>query len=119
MSIARELPPEVDPRLALATVLRHFAHLFVASVFVALFTWLAFATLGTLQQGYAWTEMDWNGDGMTSIAEFLDASYVGKRPVGREEPACFEYYALTDASLIRTVCPLAATSSSPRAPAPI
>lgn len=122
MSIACERSPERDRRLDLANVLRHYAHLFVAAVFVAMFTWLAFATLGTLQRGYGWSEMDWNGDGMTSVAEFLDAAYVGRRPVLRGDAACFEYYALTDGRSIRTICPqppAGATSSLSRAPAPI
>jgi hypothetical protein len=105
MSIACDLSPERDPRLSLTNVLRHFAHLFTASVFVATFTWLAFATLCTLQRGYGWSEMDWNGDGVTSIAEFLDASYVGKRPIMRGELPCLEYFARTDGRLVRIVCP--------------
>jgi len=123
MSIACERSVERDRRFGLANALRHYAHLVVAAVFVATFTWLAFATLATLQRGYDWAEMDWNGDGLTSIAEFLDAAYVGRRPVMRSDAACFEYYALTDGRLIRTRCRQppegAATSSWSRGPTPI
>ncbi|MDP9838844.1 hypothetical protein J2T09_003616 [Neorhizobium huautlense] len=58
-----------------------------------------------LQHGYSWKQMDWNGDGTTTIAEFFEASDVGKREVIVDGRACIEFFAYKDAMPIRTDCP--------------
>lgn len=80
------------------------AAIFVAFAFpVALY--FCFLGYASLQHGYSWKEMDWNGDGTTTITEFFEASDVGKREVIVDGRACIEFFAYKDAMPIRTDCP--------------
>lgn len=55
--------------------------------------------------GYAWVDMDWNRDGgSTSLGEVFDSTDVGTRPSFRD-PACTEFFWLTDGSPIYERCP--------------
>ncbi|BBE72860.1 hypothetical protein OHA_1_02459 [Pleomorphomonas sp. SM30] len=60
--------------------------------------------VSAISQGYAWTEMDWNSDGATSISEFIASSDIGKLKTNDGERSCIEYYSYKDASTIRLDC---------------
>jgi len=61
--------------------------------------------LGALQNGYGWSEMDWNSDGRTTLSEFLDAADIGKREAVVCQRTCTEYFAYKDGLPVRTDCP--------------
>lgn len=63
---------------------------------------------GAFIQGYAWSEMDWNEDGKTTIAEFLRSADIGKHQIQLNGVICSEFYELKDAMPIRTICPSSA-----------
>ena len=50
-------------------------------------------------------EMDWNGDGRTTIGEIFDTTDVGVRPVEIDGKSCREVYALKDGLPVKTLCP--------------
>lgn len=54
---------------------------------------------------YPWAEMDWDGDGRTSLREFLAASDIGRRTVIRDGVQCIEYYRYKDGLPLKVVCP--------------
>lgn len=77
----------------------------IFSVPLIFFTlYLALRAYGAMQHGYTWQEMDWDGDGTTTIIEFFGASDVGKRPL-IDNPKCVEYFAYKDGYPVRIVCP--------------
>lgn len=49
--------------------------------------------------------MDWEGKGHTSIADFLRAPEVGKRPIDVNGVSCAEYFRYRDGATVRTDCP--------------
>ncbi|MBG0800360.1 hypothetical protein IYW40_02435 [Methylocystis sp. H4A] len=57
------------------------------------------------RQGYDWAEMDWDDKGHTSIADFLRAADVGKRPVDVNGQSCVEYFIYRDGITVKIVCP--------------
>jgi hypothetical protein len=60
---------------------------------------------GVLSQGYSWSEMDWNQDGITSIGEFFAASDIGKREITKNGKKCTEYFSYKDGLAVKVVCP--------------
>lgn len=72
--------------------------------------WLAILAVGSLGKGYSWREMDWNGDGRTSIGEFLETGDTFERETIVQGRRCVEIVAMKDGLPLRTRC-------SPRAPA--
>lgn len=59
-----------------------------------------------LRHGYAWAEMDWNLDGVTSVSELLAASDIGMRWTEHGGVRCKEYFSLKDGLAVRTICPV-------------
>lgn len=57
------------------------------------------------RQGYDWAEMDWDDKGHTSLADFLRAADVGKRPVDVNGQSCVEYFIYRDGITVKIVCP--------------
>ncbi|WP_018406544.1 hypothetical protein [Methylocystis rosea] len=57
------------------------------------------------RQGYDWAEMDWDDKGHTSMADFLRAADVGKRPVDVNGQSCVEYFIYRDGITVKIVCP--------------
>lgn len=72
---------------------------------IVILPFLLLFTVVSLQQGYSWKEMDWNEDGTTTIAEFLEATDVGKRKLVVDGRTCSEFYSLKDGLPIRLDCP--------------
>jgi hypothetical protein len=68
---------------------------------------LAAAVIGmeTVGKGLSISEMDWNGNGGTSVGEFFDTMNVGvyrTRVQGRE---CRQVYATKDCAPLKELCP--------------
>ena len=59
----------------------------------------------SFKKGYSWTEMDWNQDGSTTIAEFLESSDIGTRPINKDAKKCVEYFSFKDGLTVKIVCP--------------
>ncbi|MFD2262263.1 hypothetical protein ACFSM5_05140 [Lacibacterium aquatile] len=57
-----------------------------------------------LNQGYNWAEMDWDGDGSTSLLEVLEASDIGARDVSLGTRECREYFAYKNGQPVRVDC---------------
>jgi hypothetical protein len=70
---------------------------------VAMF--LGYAGYEAIETGYSWSECDWDGDGHTSILEYLDAGRFGKRRIVRDGRACSEYFSFKDGLEVKTLCP--------------
>jgi hypothetical protein len=62
-------------------------------------------SIASIQQGYSWSEMDWDQDGNTSLTEFISASDIGRREIKKSKIACTEYYNYKDGLGIKTTCP--------------
>ncbi len=57
------------------------------------------------QTGYSMEDMDWDGDGHTSISELLDAIDTGSRVViDSDGRSCIEIYAKKDGLPIKRKC---------------
>jgi hypothetical protein len=83
---------------------RAIAYLGAALAVFALLLHLFWA-LNARRQGYAWRQMDWDGDGRTSYREFLHASEVGTRPIRQGGRVCIEFFELADGRVRRVECP--------------
>lgn len=59
-----------------------------------------------LRQGYGWSEMDWNLDGVTSASELIAAGDVGMRRIEHGDFRCKEYFSLKDGLPLKTICPI-------------
>lgn len=67
--------------------------------------WMAIVVAGALSRGYGWDQMDWNGDGRTTIGEFLQTEDVMTKEVVVEGRRCLRYLAMKDTMPLRTDCP--------------
>ena len=59
----------------------------------------------SFQQGYDWSEMDWNQDGSTTISEFIVSTDIGIRTVQQNGQECTEYFAYKDGLPVKVICP--------------
>ena len=66
---------------------------------------ILFYTLLALAQGYSWTDMDWNGDGRTTLGEFYYGIDTIRRPVARGALTCEEIIDLKGGRTMRVTCP--------------
>jgi len=78
---------------------------FFAAVLLITVLYLGVRAYYANRQSYSWNEMDWDGDGSTSLSEFLRSSDIGKRKVVQNGVECVEYYAFKDGLAVKTVCP--------------
>lgn len=74
-------------------------------VILLVFGYFVIKSIASWQQGYSWSEMDWDQKGSTSIADFFAASDIGKREIKVNGKACTEYYTYKDGLPIKTICP--------------
>ncbi|MGE0117383.1 MAG: hypothetical protein AB7S71_04235 [Dongiaceae bacterium] len=95
------------------TTVRKWIVRVLLTVAVVLAAFIVWRVTPSLQQNYSWTEMDWNGDGATSIGEFLESADVGSREVNRSGIDCIEYFTMKDAVPIRLDCSLDTRSEKP------
>ncbi len=56
------------------------------------------------QTRYTWKEMDWNGDGRTTIKEFFQTADVLERKVERDGRTCMELYEARRGKVLRVEC---------------
>jgi hypothetical protein len=54
---------------------------------------------------YRWADMDWNGDGRTTVREYFQTADVLERPLARDGQACTELFWARDGRSIRVECP--------------
>ncbi|HEX5817560.1 MAG TPA: hypothetical protein VFY20_01680 [Gemmatimonadales bacterium] len=54
---------------------------------------------------YSWREMDWNGDGRTTLGEFFATTDVIRRPVTEGGRACDELVSARTGRRYRMECP--------------
>jgi hypothetical protein len=78
--------------------------IFLAAVFFILIIYLLLCGSSSFRHGYSWGEMDWNNDGKTTIAEFFEASDIGRRNVIVDGRPCVEYFAFKDGLAVRIDC---------------
>ncbi len=85
------------------SVRRFLTYALIAPValFALLFFWRAVLAW---QKGYAWSDMDWDSSGHTSIGEFLRATNVGHRIVAPNGRLCAEFFELDTGRRIRMDC---------------
>ncbi|MBW8808301.1 MAG: hypothetical protein JF591_05595 [Lysobacter sp.] len=67
-----------------------------------------------LRHGYAWSQMDWNLDGVTSAFELIAASDIGMRWTEYDDSHCKEYFSLKDGLPLKTICPVDEGAAAPR-----
>jgi hypothetical protein len=80
---------------------------FVIIFFVPLLFILGYFGLrvnAAFQNGHAWADMDWDGDGRVSIVEIVEGSDIGRRPVPSEGKNCTEFFRYKDGLPIRIDC---------------
>ena len=77
----------------------------VATFIIFVITYYSYKGVASWQQGYSWTEMDWNERGRTTIADFFAASDIGKREIQLNGVLCAEYYSYKDGLTIKLICP--------------
>ena len=73
-------------------------------IFLAVVFYFLARSLSVLDSGYSWGEMDWNGDGSTSISEFFYSSDVGVRSAEHNGERCKEFYSYKDGLPVKTIC---------------
>ncbi len=62
-------------------------------------------SLVVMQRHYTWNEMDWDGDGRTTIAEFFASARIDRWTVVRGGSHCSQYYSTHALVAVKTVCP--------------
>jgi len=80
------------------------AALILAMLAIPVFS-LSVRAFSAWRAGYAWAEMDWDNKGHTTIADFLKAAEIGRRPILVNGRQCFEYYRHRDRLVVKTACP--------------
>ena len=73
-----------------------------AMLLVLLYGWRA---VQVWQRGYAWKEMDWDGNGRTSIREYFATTSVGTRLTTLDGRTCVSYFWIATQRPIRVSCP--------------
>jgi hypothetical protein len=74
-------------------------------IFGALYyLWL---TVAVMRTRFTWQEMDWNGDGRTTVSEFFETADVIERPVERDGKSCVELVWSRKGTVLRVECPTA------------
>jgi hypothetical protein len=72
--------------------------------FAICFVFVSIISVIIIRKGYDFQEMDWNGDGNTSLREFFKSIDVGKRYVVLDNYTCVEYYTYKDLRPIKRIC---------------
>ncbi len=76
----------------------------LASLATMLVVYIFLRGVGVFLHGYSWGEMDWNGDGITTVIEFFEAIDIGRRDVVVDGNRCVEYFAFKDGLAVRIDC---------------
>ncbi len=99
MSDGKTRPASTDARRALLLI---FGMPFILAALY--YGWL---TVAVLRTRYSLRDMDWNGDGRTSVGEFFKTADVIERPVERDGRACVELVWSRKGTVLRVECPTA------------
>ena len=78
--------------------------------FVMAALYYGWLTVAVLRTRFTWRDMDWNGDGRTSVGEFFQTADVIERPVERDGRSCVELVWSRKGTVLRVECP----ATSPR-----
>jgi len=62
-------------------------------------------TVLVVRSPWSWRQMDWNGDGRTTIGEFFATTDVIARPAMKEGRACTELVSARTGKVWRMECP--------------
>jgi hypothetical protein len=71
---------------------------------VLYYSWLSVAVVRTR---FSWRDMDWNGDGRTTVGEFFQTADVIERPVEQRGLQCVELVWSRNGTVLRVECPTA------------
>lgn len=77
----------------------------IGAVVTLIFAYVCARVWAAYHTGFTWKEMDWNGDGRTTLIEVLSSSDIGRRTVKQGDSTCTEYYAMKDGLRVRLDCP--------------
>ncbi|MFO1104211.1 MAG: hypothetical protein U1E20_15060 [Methylocystis sp.] len=77
----------------------------IAAILAVPAYFIAARAITAWRQGYAWAEMDWDDKGYTSIADFMRAADIGKRPIDVNGQSCVEYFLYREGVTVKIVCP--------------
>jgi hypothetical protein len=94
-------PPAAGPDARRALLLIFGMPLILAVLY---YGWL---TVAVLRTHYSRRDMDWNGDGRTSVSEFFETADVIERPIERDGRACVELVWSRKGTVLRVECPAA------------
>jgi len=75
--------------------------------FILAALYYAWLTIAVLRTRYSLRDMDWNGDGRTSVGEFFETADVIERPVERDGRSCVELVWSRKGTVLRVECPAA------------
>lgn len=78
-----------------------FFYIIILIIFLYFSAWTFLAYM----QDYKWDDMDWEGDGTTTLLDFLKSIDIGRRNIDFNGIKCTEYYYYKDGTLVKTVCP--------------
>lgn len=87
--------------------LRQAGKMITLVVVTCILIYIGARAFSVFTKGYSWKEMDWNGDGKTSLAELLESSDIDYRSIRRDSVECIEYYRLKDGLPVKVSCPTA------------
>lgn len=73
---------------------KRIAILVSMSIVLVCVLYVTLRMIASWQRHYSWKDMDWNGDGSTTIAEVLEASDIGHRLATHQGRTGIEYYSL-------------------------
>lgn len=76
------------------------------SLFLLVGLFVVIKILIAWSHGYSMREMDWDGDGRTTIFEIYEASNIETRNVKIDGQKCVEFFTLKDAYPLKTLCKL-------------
>jgi len=65
----------------------------------------SYLAVNVARSPYRWREMDWNGDGRTTLGEFFATTDVIRRGVTRDGRECTEFVSARTGRAYRTECP--------------
>ena len=65
----------------------------------------SYLAVSVARSPYSWREMDWNGDGRTTLGEFFATTDVIRRGVTRDGRECTELVSARTGRTYRTECP--------------
>jgi len=69
------------------------------------FAYIMLVAFLAFRSGLTWSDMDFDNDGHTSFAEFIESADTGVRQAVIGDEVCTEYFSLKDALPVKLTCP--------------